>query len=186
MRIAIIIGSIRDGRSGETVGHWVEEHAERHGGAEVELLDLKALDVPLLTSSTVPAAAGREYDDARVTAWSTAVDAADGYVFVTPEYNHGVPGAFKNAFDSIYPEWAHKAVGFVGYGSVGAARAVEQWRGIVSNAFMLGARGQVALVTDQAWTDGAFTPPEQAESDLEALLDELLPLARAGATLRQG
>jgi NAD(P)H-dependent FMN reductase len=185
VRIAIIIGSIRDGRSGEAVGHWVKERADAHGGAEVELLDLKVFDVPLLTSSTVPAAAGRAYDDPRVTAWSQAIDAVDAYVFVTPEYNHGVPGAFKNAFDSIYPEWGHKAVGFVGYGSAGAARAVEQWRAIVSNAFMLDARGQVALISDVAWTDGAFTPPDQADEDLRSLLDELVPLAAAGATLRE-
>ncbi len=90
MKIGIIVGSIREGRKGEAVGQWVAEQAQGRD-ATYELLDLKSFDVPLLTSPTHPMQAKKSYDDERVQAWSDAVDACDGYVFVTPEYNHGVP-----------------------------------------------------------------------------------------------
>jgi NAD(P)H-dependent FMN reductase len=60
--------------------------------------------------------------------WSAKIDSFDGYIFVTAEYNHGIPGALKNAIDYLYKEWNNKAAGFVGYGSAGGVRAVEQLR----------------------------------------------------------
>ena len=151
MKIGIIIGSIRDGRAGGAVGEWVAEAAaKRSGDVAYELIDLKSFDVPLLTSATVPGAAKKQYDDERVRAWSTAIDSCDAFLFVTPEYNHGVPGALKNAVDSLGSEWANKVVGFVGYGSVGAVRAIEQWRQILSNFSMPLVRAEVNLRTFNA------------------------------------
>ena len=84
MKIGIVIGSVRDGRFGEGVGQWVTEAAQKREAATYEVLDLKEFDVPLMTTPTVPGAANKQYEDERVTAWSQAVDACDGYVFVTP------------------------------------------------------------------------------------------------------
>lgn len=130
MKIGIIIGSIREGRKGGSVGRWVLEQAQarQDEGVELEVLDLRSFDVPLLTSATVPGAAKKQYDSEQVTRWSRAVDACDAFIFVTPEYNHGVPGGFKNAYDSLGSEWDGKPVAFVSYGAEGGVRAVEHWR----------------------------------------------------------
>lgn len=183
MTIGIVIGSVREGRLGESVGAWIHEQAE---GREVEytLIDLAEYDLPLLTSPTVPGAADRKYDDARVSRFGEAIDACDGFVFVTAEYNHGIPGAFKNAFDSIYPEWFSKAVGFVSYGAAQGGRAVEAWRPVVANANMYDVRSQVSFGTDEHF-DGAQVQPSEAHvKQATGLFDQLEAAAKACAEMR--
>ncbi|MFD1861039.1 NADPH-dependent oxidoreductase [Aeromicrobium camelliae] len=181
MKIGIVIGSIREGRKGEHVGRWVEGIARDDLDVDVEVIDLKEFDVPLLTAPTPPAAANRSYDSANVRRWSDAIDACDGYVFITPEYNHGVPGAFKNAVDTLAPEWSGKAVGFVSYGTADGIRAVEQWRQIVANFQMIDIRAQVAMSNFTEFAqDGSFTPLERRESELRALLDQLTTVVARG------
>ncbi|AKT52573.1 NADPH-dependent FMN reductase [Arsenicicoccus sp. oral taxon 190] len=179
MKIGIIIGSVREGRKGSQVAQWVLEGAREHGGADVDLVDLREFDLLVLTSATVPGAANREYDDERVTRWSAAIDGYDGFIFVTPEYNHSVPGAFKNAFDSIGPEWIGKTVGFVSYGADGGVRAVEHWRTIVANFQMVDVRGQVALGLFTDFGDEGFTPLDRRPGELRTLLDQLVRLTSA-------
>lgn len=176
MKIGIIIGSIRDGRSGAAVGAWVAENAAQRADAEFEVIDLKSFDVPLLTSATVPAAAKKQYESENVQRWSTAIDACDGFVFVTPEYNHGVPGALKNAVDSLGSEWFGKTVGFVSYGADGGVRAVEQWRQIVANFQMLDVRAQVSLSLFAEFGTDGFTPLDRRTGELKTLLDQLVGL----------
>ena len=173
MKIGIVIGSVRDKRVGEKVGAWVHEQASSRSGAQYELIDLKKFGVPLLTSGTHPMAAKRTYESENTTAWSRAIDACDGFVFVTPEYNHGVPGAFKNAVDVLGPEWMDKTVGFVGYGSVGGVRAVESWRTIVVNFRMHCVRAEVNLLSFFDLVDGGLTLLERRPAELTALLDQL-------------
>lgn len=183
MKIGIIIGSVRNDRKGDDVGRWVHEHSS---GREVtyELVDLKDFDLPVLASPTVPGAANRQYDDERVTRWGETIDAFDGFVFVTPEYNHGVPGGFKNAFDSIFPEWTKKAVAFVSYGAMSGARAVEAWRIVVANADMYDIRTQVALSTFTEFDGDEFTPAERNADELTELFASLEAATGALATLR--
>lgn len=178
MKVGIIVGSIREGRKGEAVARWVESLTDKREDADFEIVDLKAFDVPPLSSPTHPMAANRSYDDAGVQRWSEAIAACDAYVFVTPEYNHGVPGALKNAVDSLGSEWVGKAIGFVSYGSALGSRAVEQWRQIVANFSMVDVRAQVALsiFTDLA-EDGTVQSSERLEGDLTATLDELVAAA---------
>ena len=136
-RIGIIIGSTRDKAVGKVVGEWLNDVAQgRQNGVDYALLDLKEFDIPVLTTEVVPAAANKQYEDEKVQAWSDAVDACDGFIFITPEYNRSVPGPFKNAFDCLAAEWAGKPVAFVGYGPSGAVRAIEAWRPIVVNFSM--------------------------------------------------
>ena len=92
MKIGIVIGSIREGRLGENVGRWVKAAVAERTGVDVQVIDLKSFDVPLFTSSTNPMMANREYDSPSVGAWSAAIDDCDAFIFVTAEYNHGVPG----------------------------------------------------------------------------------------------
>ncbi|MUL66339.1 NADPH-dependent FMN reductase [Mycobacterium sp. CBMA 234] len=176
MRIGIVIGSIREGRSGAAVGAWVAERAAQRTDAQFEVIDLKSFDVPLLTSATVPAAAKKQYESDNVRRWSAAIDACDGFVFVTPEYNHGVPGALKNAVDSLGSEWSRKTVGFVSYGADGGVRAVEQWRQIIVNFQMLDVRAQVSLSLFAEFGADGFAPLERRTGELTTLLDQLISL----------
>lgn len=172
-KIGIILGSIREGRSGEAIANWVKEIADkRESGVEYELLDLKSFNVPLLESAIVPGMANGQYDNANVQAWADAITSCDGFIFVTPEYNHSVPGPFKNAFDSI-AEWQGKTVAFIGYGFSGGVRAVEAWRLAVANFSMHQIRAQVEvnLITDM--TDGEFTPADFKSGLVDSILAEV-------------
>src|SRR5258707_14874741 len=122
LRIAIILGSTRPGRNGEAVGKWVYKIAQKRSDAEFELVDIKDFNLPLL-DEPVPPSMG-QYSKPHTKLWAAKIDNFDGYVFVTPEYNHGIPGALKNAIDFLFAEWNNKAAGFVSYGGAGAARRV--------------------------------------------------------------
>ncbi|QGU06809.1 FMN-dependent NADPH-azoreductase [Corynebacterium occultum] len=175
MKIGIIIGSVREGRFGEAVGKWVLEGAQARGSEnfDYEIIDLLEFNVPLLTSGVVPGAANKQYDDPNVQAWSKAIDGVDGFVFVTPEYNHGVPGPMKNAYDSLGSEWFRKPVGFVGYGASNAIRAIEQWRQIVSNFAQIDVRNQVELSIFADADEEGFAPGERRAGELEGMLNSL-------------
>lgn len=175
MKIGIIIGSVREGRFGEAVAQWVLEGARARGSEnfEYELIDLREFNVPMLTTNMVPGAANKQYDDPNVQAWSAAVDSVDGFIFVTPEYNHGVPGPMKNAYDSLGSEWFRKPVGFVGYGASNAIRAIEQWRQIVSNFAQIDIRNQVELSIFADADDRGFAPGERRAESLTAMLNSL-------------
>jgi NAD(P)H-dependent FMN reductase len=190
MKIAIIVGSTRPGRKGSTVGRWVHELARRRddvpGKVDFDLLELESFDLPLLEEPTVPAAADREYETPQTRRWSETIDSYDGFVFVTPEYNHGVPAAMKNALDVLGPEWGHKAVAFVSYGADGGVRAVEHWRGIAANVMMADVRAQVSLLEFEDWKDGEFRPLERREEEVDTMLDQLVDATEAVRRLRVG
>ena len=177
MKIGIIVGSVRDDRKGLEVGHWVLGQVKNRTDADYELIDLKDFDLPVLSSATVPMAADRQYESPAVTDWSRALDACDGYVVVTPEYNHGVPGGLKNAVDSVGPELVGKAVGMVGYGGDGATRAVEQWRNVFANFQMVTVRQQLAIsIMEEFDEDGSFVPADRRADEFDTLLDQLVPM----------
>jgi len=190
MKFGIIVGSTRPGRKGSTVGRWVHDRALQRDDApwkvEFDLLELEDFDLPLLEEPTVPAAADREYETPQTRRWSETVDGYDGFVFVTPEYNHGVPAALKNAVDVLGPEWAHKAVAFVSYGADGGVRAVEQWRTILANVMMSDVRAQVSLLVFEDWQEGEFRPLDRREGELDTALDQLVEMTEAVRTLRVG
>ena len=123
LRIAIIIGSTRPGRNGEAVAKWVYEITQKRNDAEFELVDIKDFNLPLLDEPMPPIMG--QYSKPHTKAWAAKIGSFDGYVFVTPEYNHGTSGALKNAIDFLFAEWNNKAAGFVSYGGASGARAVE-------------------------------------------------------------
>jgi len=123
LRIAIIIGSTRPGRNGEAVAKWVCEVAKKRSDAEFKLMDIKDFNLPLLDEPVSPIMG--QYSKPHTKVWAAKIGSFDGYVFVTPEYNHGISGALKNAIDFLFREWNDKAAG---YGGAGGARAVEQLR----------------------------------------------------------
>src|SRR2546427_10830524 len=126
LRIAIIIGSTRPGRNGEAVAKWVYEIAQERTDAEFELVDIKDFNLPLLDEPMPPIMG--QYSKPHTKTWAAKIGSFDGYVFVTPEYNHGISGALKNAIDFLFREWNDKAAGFVSYGGAGGARAGGQLR----------------------------------------------------------
>ena len=140
---------------------------------DMVLIDLKGFDVPLFTSATHPMMAKKHYDDARVQAWSDAIDACDAFIFVTPEYNHGVPGAFKNAVDSLGSEWVGKPYAVVGYGAVGGVRAIENWRSVLANFSMVDIRNELNINLFTHFADGAFVPNAHQNDEVKALFDAL-------------
>ncbi len=171
--IGVFLGSLREGRVGEQVANWVMAATEDRG-AEYRLLDLAEFDVPALTTATMPAVANKVYDEPSVSRWSEAVDACDGFIFVTPEYNHSIPGTMKNAFDSLFSEWHGKPVGFVGYGGDGGVRAIEHWRQVVANLSMFGIRNIVALqIFGEDAQDGNFAPRDEKRASLDRVLGDL-------------
>ncbi|MDQ3559241.1 MAG: NAD(P)H-dependent oxidoreductase [Pseudomonadota bacterium] len=125
-KIAIIISSTRQTRFGDKPAQWVHDIASRRSDMEVELIDLRDFPMPFFDEVASNAYAPTQNEVAL--RWQKKVAEFDGYIFITAEYNRGVTGVLKNALDYAYPEWNKKAAAFVGYGSVGGARAVEQLR----------------------------------------------------------
>lgn len=185
IRIAIVLGSTRPGRLGKAVADWVHARAEEREDATFEILDVADFNLPLL-DEPLPPSFGK-YSHGHTKAWSEAVAAFDGYIFVTGEYNHSIPGALKNALDYLYKEWNNKSAGFVSYGSAGGTRAVEHLRDIAGELQMADVRAQVALPLATEFENyRTFTPSEGAEKNLQVLLDQVISWAGALKVLRPG
>jgi len=183
-KIAIIIGSTRPGRNGEAVAKWDYEIAQKRTDAEFELVDIKDFNLPLL-DEPVPPSMG-QYSKPHTKRWAARISSFDGYVFVTPEYNHGISGALKNAIDFLFAEWNNKAAGFVSYGGAGGARAVEQLRLVLAEVQMATVRNQVLL---SMFTDfenySVFKPDGRHENSVNAMFDQVIAWSGALSTLRE-
>ncbi|MEV4420546.1 NAD(P)H-dependent oxidoreductase [Patulibacter sp. NPDC049589] len=184
-RIAIVLGSTRPGRKADTIGRWVHQHAAQRADelhAAFDVVDIAEYGLPHLDEAT-PAIMG-SYAQPHTRAWAAAIGAYDGYVFVTPEYNHSTSGALKNAIDFLFAEWNDKACGFVSYGVQGGQRAVEHLRLVAAELQLAGVRSHLALTlgvdTDE---DGVATTDRQIQV-LDAMLDETVAWSRALSAVR--
>jgi NAD(P)H-dependent FMN reductase len=178
------VGSTRPGRVGEAVARWVFEKAQARGGAEFELVDIADFDLPLL-DEPVPPSQGR-YSKPHTKRWAEKIASFDGFVFVTPEYNHGTSGALKNAIDFLYAEWNNKAAGFVSYGSAGGVRAVEHLRLVMAELQVADVRAQVALSLFTDFENFTTFKPRTVHGDaMKAMLDQLLAWTGAMKGLRE-
>lgn len=182
-RVAVIIGSSRPNRVGAAVGRWVYELATQRRDATFELVDVKDFDLPLLDEPKPPSAG--DYVQPHTKKWAAKITTFDGFVFVTPEYNHGTSGTLKNALDFLYAEWNNKAAGFVGYGSAGGCRAVEQLRLVMAELQVATVRRQIML---SLFTDfenfSEFKPHPRHEGELEEMLDQVIAWSTALRGLR--
>lgn len=182
-KIGIILGSTRPGRNGEAVAKWVLDVAKQRSDAEFELVDLLDYNLPHY-DEPIPASMG-EYAHLHTQEWARKIASFDGFIIVTPEYNHSTSGALKNAIDFLFAEWNNKAVGFVSYGSVGGARAVEHLRLIVGELMMADVRAQVALSLANDFENySKFVPKEQHAAALTTVLDQTVAWSAALAPLR--
>ncbi len=172
LRIAIILGSTRPGRIGEGVAKWVYENAKKREGVQYELVDVADFKLPLLDEARLPGYG--QYEKEHTLVWAKKIAQFDGFVFVTAEYNHGIPGALKNALDYLYAEWNNKAAGLVSYGSGGGLRAAEHLRGVLGELMVADVRQQVALhlITDFEDFSRLVPKPWHVE-DLNTLLDQV-------------
>ena len=183
LRLALIVASTREARFGETVGGWFASELGRHDGVDLDVIDLRHTEVPTVQSAEHPKT-GR-YSPV-VAAFAERVGRADGFVFVTPEFNHGYPAPLKNALDSVYAEWAAKPATFVSYGGGGGGiRAVEQLRQVLVELHVVPIRDAVALpMARQLFdADGSLNDPESLAPTVKLAIDRLLWWAEV---LRQG
>ena len=183
-RIGIILGSTRPNRNGEQVARWVYDIASQRGDAQFELVDLRDYPLPHLDEPLPPAMG--QYQNEHTRQWADKIASFDGFAIVTPEYNHSTSGVLKNAIDYLYGEWNNKAVGFVSYGSVGGARAVEHLRLVAGELQLADVRQQVALSLITEFENfSVFKPGDYNRSALDTLLDQVIAWSRALAPLRE-
>jgi NAD(P)H-dependent FMN reductase len=184
LKVAIILGSTRPGRVGEQVARWAYELAKKRSDAQFELLDLKDFHLPHLDEAMPPSMG--QYTQPHTKSWAAKIDAFDAFVFVAPEYNHGTSGVLKNAIDFLYREWNNKAAGFVSYGSVGGARAVEHLRLVMGELQVADVRAQVGFSLSADFENYKTLKPNAShERSLNAMLDQLIAWGTALKTVRE-
>ncbi|CAN5192272.1 NAD(P)H-dependent oxidoreductase [soil metagenome] len=174
-KIKIIAGSTRPGRFNIQPSTWIFEVAQKRDDIEVEIVDLMDINLPMLDEG-IPASQ-QKYEKEHTKRWAKIIAEADGFIFVTPEYNHSMSGALKNAIDYLYTEWTYKPVSFVSYGSLaGGSRAVEHLRGIAGELKMYDMREQVML--PNYWEDldenGVYQLSDRHEHAAQLMLEPLV------------
>lgn len=188
LKLQIIMGSTRPGRSSEPIARWAYEIAKKRDGAEFELVDIADYNLPLLDEpvpALATAAMGMEYTHAHTKKWSEKITQADGYIFVTPEYNRSMSAALKNAIDFLYKEWNEKAAGFVAHGAEGGARAIAHLRSIAGEVRLADVREELTFFMDHDFENFAFkTPGKKHEQQLHNVIDQVIQWATAMKTIR--
>jgi NAD(P)H-dependent FMN reductase len=183
-RLGVVLTSTREGRVGATVADWFLARARAHGGFDVELVDLKAVDLPLLSEPNHPRL--KKYTQEKTRGRSATVAALDAFVFVSPDYNFGSPPALVNALDHLYWEWTFKAAGLVSYGGIsGGLRAAQMTRLLLASFKVVPLVEQVAIpFVSQHLADGVFTGDEKHDKSAAVMLDELARWTGALSALR--
>ncbi|GAA3498235.1 NAD(P)H-dependent oxidoreductase [Streptomyces prasinosporus] len=186
-RLVVIVGSVREGRFGPVVGSWVAEQAREHGGFEVEVVDLAEIDIPLALPAAPPKYAGDDYPrPAGMAPLTSALEGADAFVVVTPEYNHSYPASLKAAIDWHFTQWTAKPVAFVSYGgAAGGRHAVLHLENVLTELHAVTIRDGLAFPNYfTAWQDGRPLDPE-APGYAKTLLEQLAWWAGALRSARE-
>lgn len=180
LKIGIVQGSVREGRNGDAVAKWMLDFANKRNDAEYEMVDLANYNLPFLGSANAQPDA-----ETQIKAWSEKMASFDGYVFITPEYNHAIGGALKNALDFLNPELNNKAAGFVGYGSLGGTRAHENLRLILGELQVADVRTAVTFSLMSDFENmSVFKPADYHATNANAMLDQILSWSGALKTVR--
>lgn len=157
LNIKIILGSVRDGRFGDKPAEWIKEIAKQREEFSVELLDLKDYQLPMFHEAVSPANVEGKYEKEEANRWAEKIAEADGFIVVTPEYNHGYPASLKNNIDYLYKEWNGKPICFVSYGSTGGARVIQQLREVSIELQMAPIRNSVHIMSPWFLTEADGT-----------------------------
>ncbi len=188
IRVGVILGSVRDGRRGEGLARWIHGLVAERPDVSAELLDLREWALPAYASREPPSVAERSYAPGSLERrWAEKIASLDGFVVVTPEYNHGYPGALKNALDAAYSPWNHKAVAFLSYGGFASgARAVEQLRLVAVELRMVPVRDEVNVRLAGYAADERGHPADPVYArKAKAMIDDLLWWARVAREGRE-
>ncbi|MDZ7834727.1 MAG: NAD(P)H-dependent oxidoreductase [Alkalibacterium sp.] len=186
MKIGIILGSIREGRVNEDVAKWVKHIAENYSQElEFELVDLKKYDLPLFAEPASPAYTDDLVAKDKQQPWAEKMASLDGYIFVTPEYNHGMSSALKNGLDFVYHELNDKAAGIVSYGSAGGVRSAEQLRTVLSEFQVAHVRTHPALSLFYDWKDKKLDPSNAQKKAVETMVYQLTYWTEAMKNVRE-
>jgi len=183
-KLTVIVASVREGRSGESIAKWFVERATQHGRFDVQVADLRELNLPILDEPHHPRLKKYQHDSTK--RWSAIVDGSDAFVFVTPEYNYTLPPALVNALDTVYVEWTYKPVAFVSYGGAsGGMRSVQTAKLMVTGFKMMPMVEAVNIpFYTQLIENGVFKSNETHDKAVGPMLDELLRWSEALKTLR--
>ena len=186
-KLKVITGSTRPARKGHLVAEWFLKIAKEHSDFEIELLDLKEINLPLMDEPNHPSM--RQYTKEHTKKWSITIDEADAYVFVTPEYNYCAPATLKNAMDYLFQEWQEKPVGFVSYGGLsGGTRAVQDLKTPITTLGMmpLPQAVNIPFFTNYINEDNVFEAKESLEKSANVMLNKLMDWAKALKAMREG
>jgi NAD(P)H-dependent FMN reductase len=174
--IKILAGSNRPGRFNIHVANWVHDIAQSlDTTATIELIDLQELNLPFLDEVHTPMSG--KYENKHTIEWAQTIKETDGFIIVTPEYNHSYPAVLKNALDYLFAEWQFKPVSFVSYGGMaGGARAVEHLRGVAGELSMFDLRSQVMLPSywEKMDESGAYQFTEDQAGQVTKLLEQTI------------
>jgi NAD(P)H-dependent FMN reductase len=188
--ISVVVGSTRQGRFSEKPAQWIFRHLQKREKIEARLLDLRDFPMPFFDQAAPPAMPGRApYENEVVKRWTAEIAAADGFVFVTPEYNFGPSAVLKNAIDWVYPEWNRKAAAFVSYGSAMGARSVQQLREAAIELQIAPVRSSVHIPVATLWAHYQGGDVDKGLAELETpaktMIDDLLWWTTALKTARK-
>jgi NAD(P)H-dependent FMN reductase len=173
LKIKVIVASTRPNRFSEKPAQWIFELAAKRSDLDVELLDLRDYPLPFFEEPLPPGLAKDSYTNPVVVKWRDKVRDGDGFIIVTPEYNHGYPAVLKNAIDYVYYAWARKAVAFVSWGGAGGARGVEQLRAVAVELDMAPLRQAVHIPNPWFIQDMSGIDTEANQQAAKVLLDSL-------------
>lgn len=186
LKIRVILGSTREGRYGDKPAHWILGKLAGRDGVDAQLLDLRDYSLPIFDRPRPPVrVTDGDYGHPIAQAWARQIADADGYVMTAAEYNHGYAAVLKNSLDWIYREWNRKPISFVGYGSVGGARAVEQLRQVAVELELAPLRHAVHLPREILLATMKLVAPidpaafASVDAAADAMIDDLLWWARA-------
>lgn len=183
LNIQVITGSTRPGRVNEQAAKWIHELASQREDLNVDYVDIADYKLPLLDEPMPPMM--HQYSKDHTNEWAEKISKADGFIFVTPEYNRGTSAALKNAIDYLNLEWNNKAVGFVGYGTAGASHAVENLRIIASELHMADVRKNVMFTPENGFENYSVIKPNDGHVQAaNEMLDQLTKWATALKSIR--
>lgn len=186
-RLVVVVGSVREGRFGPVVGSWVAEQARQHGAFDVDVVDLADFDIPTALPDAHPKLAADSYPrPAGMAALTAALEGADAFILVTPEYNHSYPASLKAAIDWHFTQWAAKPVAFVSYGgAAGGRHAVLHLENVLTELHAVTIRDGLAFPMYYAnWQDGRPLDAE-APGYAKTLLEQLAWWAGALRSARE-
>jgi NAD(P)H-dependent FMN reductase len=148
LKVGLIVGSTRPNRFADTPAQWLVEGAASRTDLRLEVLDLRDYPLPFFSEPAPPGYSGSVFTQPEAETWRNRIGAFDAFITTVAEYNHGPTAVLKNAFDNAYLEWQRKPIAFVGYGGVGAARAIEDLRGVVIELQMAPIKQEVNIAME--------------------------------------